>query len=42
MVINKVVYLFKISFGLAIISLTLNFFLLPHNIASAGVGAIGH
>lgn len=42
MVINKVVYLFKISFGLAIISLALNFFLLPHNIASAGVGAIGH
>ena len=34
--------LIKISIGVIIIALALNFFLLPHDIASAGVGAIGH
>lgn len=35
-------HLIKISIGVIIIALALNFFLLPHDIASAGVGAIGH
>lgn len=35
-------HLIKISIGVIIIALALNFFLLPHGIASAGVGAIGH
>lgn len=35
-------HLIKISIGVIIITLALNFFLLPHDIASAGVGAIGH
>nr|WP_242550407.1 YitT family protein [Enterococcus sp. MJM16] len=42
MIIKQIVYLIRISIGVTIISLALNFFLLPHNIASAGVGAIGH
>lgn len=40
--INKLVQVLKISIGVTIISVALNFFLLPHQIASAGVGAIGH
>ena len=32
----------KALVGLLLVSCSLNFFLLPHNIASAGVGAIGH
>ncbi|MEO1769820.1 YitT family protein [Candidatus Enterococcus ferrettii] len=32
----------KILGGLLLVSFSLNFFLLPHSIASAGVGAIGH
>lgn len=35
-------HLIKISIGVIIIAVALNFFLLPHDIASAGVGAIGH
>lgn len=40
--IKKLLNLINISIGLLIISAALNFFLLPHDIASAGVGAIGH
>ncbi|MDT2531993.1 YitT family protein [Enterococcus raffinosus] len=40
--INNIFHLSKISIGLLIISISLNLFLLPHNIASTGVGAIGH
>lgn len=32
----------KMFVGLLLVSVSLNWFLLPHNIASAGVGAIGH
>ncbi|MGM0169120.1 hypothetical protein IGI39_003436 [Enterococcus sp. AZ135] len=41
-VIKKLLNLMNISIGLLIISVALNLFLLPHDIASAGVGAIGH
>ncbi|WP_396081765.1 YitT family protein [Enterococcus gilvus] len=40
--IKGIMHLIKISIGVIIIALALNFFLLPHDIASAGVGAIGH
>ena len=41
-IIKGIMHLIKISIGVIIIALALNFFLLPHDIASAGVGAIGH
>lgn len=41
-IIKGIIHLIKISIGVIIIALALNFFLLPHDIASAGVGAIGH
>lgn len=41
-IIKGIIHLIKISIGVIIIAVALNFFLLPHDIASAGVGAIGH